>query len=371
MVFGCASVTERHRCCLLFGVAMLLASGDLKSRAAPVSDFAFEELEGKIVVLNTADRLTLLEPAKYVRGKELRQLAGWPASFPSWSPDGKWLVVSRWELPWQRPSRKGVLIALEDDTVGIAARYLAVLDHETGSGRDLVRTDTLLCDFPSWSPDGSRIAFLGFGPACFRRPDPSWLDKVLTRVFGFFGIEAEVDVVIMPTWGRLYVTDIAGGAPVQVTHIPSLPGRPSWSRDSRQIMFATVDSQIVTTDLSGTVIRRLGTGIEPSWSPDGTTVAFYQEGAIYSKTIDGTRCRLVVAPERMWTRVWYIGPSWPDVAGGITWSPDGQYLVYVGSDRLQRLYGESASYVVVRLRDLATLRLYDTSRRPGGCSWTR
>ncbi len=371
MVLGRGSFTRRSSGWFMLGVTVLLVGGLLNSCLPLVGDLSLEELQGRIVIGNAQGRLTMLEPGKYVHPERPRQLALFSASFPSWSPDGTQLVVSRWELPWQRPCRRGIPIGLEGDTVEIAARYLAILDCETGSWRDLVRTDTLLCDFPSWSPDGSKIAFLGFGPGCFRRPGPTSLQKVVIRVFALFGVHGEIDVVVRPTWGRLYVVDTTGTSLVRVTEIASLPGRPSWSRDGREIMFATVDSEIVTTDLSGAIIRRLGSGVEPSWSPDGTTVAFYREGAIYTTTADGIGRRLVVGPERMWTRLWYIGPSWPDIEGGITWSPDGQYLLYVGMNRLQRLYGESATHVVVRLRDLATVRLYHTWRRPRGCSWTR
>ncbi len=368
MVDSIRLVIRQPSLCRL-GLAVLIAGSGYGWHAAAEQEFLAGELRGRIVMGSIQDRLRLLELPKDESGAG-RKLAEWRASFPSWSPDGKRLVASRWAYPRDEPSGRFPII-LEGEKVILPTRYLTIFDCETGSSQEFIRTDSLVFDFPSWSPDGAKIAFLEFEPAAFSPPQRSRGDKVIEWVFGLFGIETELDVQIMPTWGRLHVADVADGVAIEVTDIRSLPGRPSWSPDSKEIMFATVDSQIVAVDLSGTVTRELGNGVEPAWSPDGRTVAFYQRGGIYvKKEIDGTSSRLIVPPMRLWSFS-YFGPTWPETKGGVTWSPDGQYLVYVGMSRSLRFQGVFTMYVVVRVTDLAMLPLYPGRTLARGCSWTR
>lgn len=368
MAFDRISFMDRQSPLYPLALIMLLPITALTSCSVAVDKLSFKELQGKIAI-GGLDHLTLIEPAEHMpcTGEGL-VLARWLASFPSWSPDGKRLVFSRWEFPSQ-PSR--FLVIVEGDTTLFGARYLTIFEGDTASSQELIRIDTLLCDFPSWSPDGSKIAFLGMERGSFRREELPISFRLIDRIRALFGKKVVYHGDVVPTWGRLYVADVTDRALMQVTHIRSLLGRPSWSPDSREIMFAAVDSQIVTVRLCGGITRRLGHGVQPAWSPDGGSVAFYRRGGIYAKNLDGTACRIVVRPERLWRRFSYCGPSWPEAGGGISWSPDSRYIVYVGANRFQRLYGAGNVYVVVRLRDHAMARLYWESSIPRGCSWTR
>jgi Tol biopolymer transport system component len=135
----------------------------------------------------------------------------------------------------------------------------------------------------TWSPDGTKIAFYEDGYL--------WLTDakhVFTR--------------------RLVRADFADAAP-------------SWSRRGR-IAFDR-GGGIWTTNVRGTVVRRLKNGGEPSWSPDGRRVAFSatppggENNDIYVMRADGSgRHRLTATKAAN--------------EGQPSWSPNGRWISYSG-----------------------------------------
>lgn len=103
---------------------------------------------------------------------------------------------------------------------------------------------------PTWSPDGTQIAFSALG-------------------------EGNLDV---------YIMDVDGTNTRQLTNDPLHEVAPSWSPDGQQISFtATVsfasseaDIYIINTDGTGrrNVTASIGFDNESTWSPDGTEIAF-------------------------------------------------------------------------------------------------
>jgi TolB protein len=78
------------------------------------------------------------------------------------------------------------------------------------------------------------------------------------------------------------------------------------------------DRALAVSDLLGTGITLLGAGSDPSWSPDGTRIAFSRVSAghahLFVVNADGTEPRQLTE-----------GAS-DDVAP--TWSPDGRFIVF-------------------------------------------
>lgn len=117
---------------------------------------------------------------------------------------------------------------------------------------------------PSWSPDGTRIAFSGTG------------DDVN---------------------GEIYVMNADGTGVTRLTNNFSLDGYASWSPTGNQIAFvsqrATNNEDIFVMNADGTNQTRLTTQASndrgPAWSPDGSKIAFYTlDYDIYSINADGT-----------------------------------------------------------------------------------
>jgi Tol biopolymer transport system component len=163
---------------------------------------------------------------------------------------------------------------------------------------------------PTWSPDGSRIAFAS-------RPRD--------------GSDADI-----------YVIDAGGNNARRVLGTPAHDGHPSWSPDGERIAFDAryggrglpAGGSIVVGSIDSGVLRRLTEkhtpygAIQPSWSPNGRWIAFSR---FRRSTFNG---RIVYAV------VWIVRPD-GSVARRIgpprhfdrrsrnpSWSPDGRRIVF-------------------------------------------
>ena len=159
---------------------------------------------------------------------------------------------------------------------------------------------------PAWSPDGKKIAFDGYGEK---------------------GLPGAVWTI------QIYVMDSDGKNRKRLTDGPAHNLNPSWSPDSQRIAFEStrhVATEIYVMNADGTKQERLtNNGVadeDPSWSPDGQKIAFSsslvfvgadaQEGdyEIYVMDINGANRRMLTENVVQDTH-----PSW---------SPDGQWIAY-------------------------------------------
>ena len=150
-----------------------------------------------------------------------------PDTMPSWSPDGTKIafVSRRTRFDANLPLNEEIYVMNADD------------------GANLIRlTFSPFTDwFPSWSPDGTKIAFMS------DRNDEDF---------------------------EIYVMNADGTNPVNLTNHPSNEERPSWSPDGTKIAFASArdgDSDIYVMNADGTHPVRLTNNrvrdLSPSWSP--------------------------------------------------------------------------------------------------------
>ncbi len=104
----------------------------------------------------------------------------------------------------------------------------------------------------------------------------------------------------------------------------------SYSSNHDILLFGLVNESLGTYDLMSLDITTgetnvLGQGLNPTWSPDGTQIAYVQTDGIYVMNKDGTQGRKVLTPnipfidEKLWDTSSAPIPSW---------SPDGEWLVY-------------------------------------------
>ncbi|HEY7032515.1 MAG TPA: hypothetical protein VH482_14335 [Thermomicrobiales bacterium] len=228
-------------------------------------------------------------------GANLRTLAErvMPFSWPSWSPDGTKIAFAS--------------AVNFDETRNDGQIALHVVDLNTGLETDLTGDRLPHADSPSWSPDGSAIAFVSF--RFQRRRDGS----------------------IRRADGETYVVDVATRALTDVSQ-----GRitdeawVSWSPvDDRLLIFTVPDdwsnpqqSQIYLLDLATTGLTEIPTHAwelsRPYWSPDGRHFAYVEGNNVV---------RIWSASGEDWIRVD------SDLAPFISWSIDGSAL-FVASDAL-------------------------------------
>ena len=108
---------------------------------------------------------------------------------------------------------------------------------------------------PSWSPDGKRIAFMS--------------DR-----------DGHVNAHGFPSY-EIYVMDVDGGNPQNLTNDPNNDASPAWSPDGKRIVFTSKrdgNYEIYVMDADGGNLQRFTNNRmadeDPSWSPDGKRIVF-------------------------------------------------------------------------------------------------
>ncbi len=165
---------------------------------------------------------------------------------PAWSPDSSRLAFASDIATWD-----------EDYTAQNRDIYVTNPD---GSMPTRLTTDPAADTEPTWSPDGSRIAFTTFRDG-----------------------DAEICVMNADGTGQVLVTENAAS-----------DTSPAWSPDGRIAFVSDRDGneEIYVMDPDGSGQARLTddprTDRDPAWSPDGARMVFVADGELYLMNADGT-----------------------------------------------------------------------------------
>lgn len=203
--------------------------------------------------------------------------------------------------PWSSPTNIGILLgvvlAVGAPAPGLAQNAKAVGDAEPTVRRILAVQDR----YPAWSPDGDRIVFDS--------------DRTATK--------------------QIFVVDLEGGTPLQLTRSEAMNRTPVFSPDGEWIAFQSLRDgvpAIFVVRSDGSDLRKVTRPPEPEpgggppaddshprWAPDGESIVFNRNVAegnaeIFEIRLDGSE------PRRL--------TNYPDHDTYPSISPDGRYLLW-------------------------------------------
>jgi Tol biopolymer transport system component len=191
-------------------------------------------------------------------------------------------------------SPDGTMIAFTSRRAGVSHVYVMRAD---GTGTRRLTSDEKADDHPSWSSDGTHIVFAREG-ALFVVPARGGQAKRIGH-----GLGSAADPAWSPDGKRiafdyrrpggpireLYVMRADGTRVRQVTKLQNVSAQPAWSPDGARLAFQgnarNGRFEIYTIGVDGKGLRQVTRSaddvFEPAWAPDGSQLAYSAAGAIW------------------------------------------------------------------------------------------
>jgi Tol biopolymer transport system component len=260
------------------------------------------------------------------------------ANWLVWSPDGKYIAVSYWSSSM-------------DVTDLFSAVY--VLDLTT-KGYQLFIKDAVCTIAQSWSPDSEELLFYSVGGDYSRGIWRARLDGAISPFLLADGSEAAWSlsgkIAVLSTHHRdITVNTLRSGSQWDQTVFTDIGGvidGLSWSPDSERLVVSVNNGEegdiysLYIIDLTVNSLTRLTTtdiNSQPAWSPVSDLIVYSK----YRPDVQGSSLYMT-------NSVGACEVGIPETAGAHSpsWSPDGTEIAFIGSDQkiysldLQSVFGE-------------------------------
>ena len=212
---------------------------------------------------------------------------------PAWSPDGK----------------KIAFVSLKD-----GGEVISMMNAD-GSGAEALTPPEVRAIHPNWAPDSRTLAYCtddDLKPPAKNASDIDVIDTVTRKISVVITGGVNTYPSLPPDGKRMafrrilgemnsevFIASADGSGQVNLTSHPAFDGWPSWSPDGTQIAFASnrrANYQIYVMKPDGTDVRLVanteGRATAPVWSRDGTSIYF----PICWKVDFGSDCEIFAAP---------------------------------------------------------------------------
>ena len=233
-------------------------------------------------------------------------------------------------------------------------------------------------DFGVWTVDvasGNAKAL----PIALRGAIASASDEhlVLTNGFQEMALSPDGKKVAFIARGEVFATSAAdGGDAVRVTRTPSIESQLAWAPDSRRLTYASNRDgawHVFLYDFAQNKETQLTRGpvsdVQARWSPDGTQLAFVRD-ARELHVLDVSSGR-----ERTVARGTFSRPPFAGTGDGtIAWSPDGKFIAYLsgGTKLMLNAYVAAVSAGVTQAAavDKGSQVTFLANTNGGGLTWS-
>ena len=230
------------------------------------------------------------------------------------------------------------------------------LESVNFDGTDARRlTENVVFDnYPAWSPDGERIAYISTGSGA--------------AAYGWNNV-------------NLYSREADGTELRQLATGPLLHSPPRWSPDGERIAYAKFserfrDPGIYVVEAGGEDERRLTDAVSgPTWSPDGSRIAYAKvdgdEIALYTIAVDGTDARRLAAIDGWQPDPKYGAPNLSKVwIQKVSWSPDGTKILLLvdehATPEIHTIGADGSGVTKLRVRNPSPDSIRDMAWSPDG-----